>query len=106
MSIRASRILRSSTWSNGSGKSGSQRCRTRYDFHSQLAGFLESLPIVHQVNRLQGSTWDTVLIRALYFAEHLNRFEVAVQGLASGSNAAAQLGYGHARLLLEVHLFP
>ncbi|RMY02353.1 hypothetical protein D0868_08011 [Hortaea werneckii] len=50
----------------------------------------------------KGSTWDTVLIRALYFADHLHGFENAVQGFASGSNAAAQLGYGHAKLLLEL----
>ncbi|KAI7582373.1 hypothetical protein KC346_g18433, partial [Hortaea werneckii] len=50
----------------------------------------------------KGSTWDTVLIRALYFADHLHGFENAVQGFASGSNAAAQLGYGHTKLLLEL----
>ena len=50
----------------------------------------------------KGSKWDTVLIRALYFADNLHGFGSAVQGFASGSNAAAQLGYGHAKLLLEV----
>ncbi|KAF2771716.1 hypothetical protein EJ03DRAFT_289185 [Teratosphaeria nubilosa] len=50
----------------------------------------------------KGSQWDTVLIRALYFAERLHGFESAVQGLATGVTAAAQLGYGHARLLLEL----
>lgn len=50
----------------------------------------------------KGSAWDTVLIRALYFAEHLHSFEKALQGFAGGSNTAAQLGYGHTRILLEV----
>lgn len=50
----------------------------------------------------KGSKWDKVLIRALYFAEQLHGFESAIQGFALESNAAAQLGYGHARLLLEV----
>jgi len=50
----------------------------------------------------KGSRWDTALIRAIYFADKLQKFESSVQGFASGSNAAAQLGYGHVRLLLEV----
>lgn len=50
----------------------------------------------------KGSRWDTVLIRALYFAEQLHGFETAVQDVAYNTRPAAQMGYGHARLLLEV----
>ncbi|OCL11089.1 hypothetical protein AOQ84DRAFT_425240 [Glonium stellatum] len=50
----------------------------------------------------KGSTWDKVLIRAQYFAEQLHAFEVAIQGFALDSNTASQIGYGHARLLLEL----
>jgi hypothetical protein len=50
----------------------------------------------------QGSTWDTVLIRALYVAERLHKFETAIQGFAHGTNAAAELAYSHMRLLLEL----
>lgn len=50
----------------------------------------------------KGSRWDKVLIRALYFAEQLNDFDHAIQGFALDSQAAAAVGYGHARLLLEV----
>ncbi|EME41438.1 hypothetical protein DOTSEDRAFT_46432 [Dothistroma septosporum NZE10] len=50
----------------------------------------------------KGSRWDTVLIRALYFAERLHGFETTLKGHAADSDAAAQLGYGHARLLLEL----
>jgi hypothetical protein len=50
----------------------------------------------------KGSRWDRVLIRALYFAEQLHNFDTAIQGFALDSNAAASLGYGHARLLLEL----
>ncbi|KAF2727980.1 hypothetical protein EJ04DRAFT_450238 [Polyplosphaeria fusca] len=50
----------------------------------------------------KGSRWDKVLIRALYFAEQLHNFESAIQGFAVDSGAAAALGYGHARLLLEL----
>lgn len=50
----------------------------------------------------KGSRWDRVLIRAQYFAEQLHHFDVAIQGFALDSSAAAELGYGHARLLLEV----
>jgi hypothetical protein len=50
----------------------------------------------------QGSTWDTVLIRALYVAERLHKFETAIQGFAHGTNAAAELAYSHIRLLLEL----
>jgi hypothetical protein len=53
----------------------------------------------------QGSRWDRVLIRALYFAEQLHRFDTAIQGFAIDSNTAAALGYGHAKLLLEVRTF-
>lgn len=49
----------------------------------------------------QGSTWDTVLIRALYVAERLHKFETAIQGFAQGTNVAAELAYSHIRLLLE-----
>jgi hypothetical protein len=42
------------------------------------------------------------LIRALYFAEQLHKFEQAVQSFALDSSAAAAVGYGHAQLLLEV----
>jgi hypothetical protein len=50
----------------------------------------------------QGSTWDTVLIHALYVAERLHKFETAIQGFAHGTNAAAELAYSHLRLLLEL----
>jgi len=50
----------------------------------------------------KGSRWDKVLIRALYFAEQLHRFDVAIQGFALDSSAAAAIGYGHAQLLLEI----
>jgi hypothetical protein len=50
----------------------------------------------------KGSKWDKVLIRALYFAEQLHNFDTAIQSFAIDSGAAAALGYGHARLLLEV----
>jgi hypothetical protein len=50
----------------------------------------------------KGSRWDRVLIRAQYFAEKLHHFDVAIQSFALDSNVAAELGYGHARLLLEV----
>jgi hypothetical protein len=50
----------------------------------------------------KGSRWDKVLIRALYFAEQLHGFEKAAQDIAFDSTAVAQLGYGHARLLLQV----
>lgn len=50
----------------------------------------------------QGSTWDTVLIRSLYVAERLHKFETAIQGFASGTTAAAEVAYSHIRLLLEL----
>ena len=50
----------------------------------------------------KGSRWDKVLIRALYFAEQLHDFDQAIQSFALDSQAAAAVGYGHARLLLEV----
>lgn len=50
----------------------------------------------------KGSKWDTVLIRALYFAERLHGFETALAGRAVDIEQASQLGYGHIRLLLEV----
>jgi len=50
----------------------------------------------------KGSRWDRVLIRATYFAEQLNNFDSAIKGFTLNSNAAASLGYSHARLLLEV----
>lgn len=50
----------------------------------------------------KGSKWDTVLIRALYFAERLHGFETALTGHALDVEPASQLGYGHIRLLLEV----
>lgn len=50
----------------------------------------------------KGSRWDTVLIRALYFAERLHGFETGLKAHASESEHAAHLGYGHIRLLLEV----
>jgi hypothetical protein len=53
----------------------------------------------------KGSKWDKVLIRALYFAEQLHNFDTAIRGYAVDSGAAAALGYGHARLLLEVRLY-
>ncbi|KAI5360579.1 Putative AAA+ ATPase domain, tetratricopeptide-like helical domain superfamily [Septoria linicola] len=56
---------------------------------------LQSLP--HK-----GSRWDTVLIRALYFAERLHGFELGLKAHASETEHAAHLGYGHIRLLLEL----
>lgn len=50
----------------------------------------------------KGSRWDTVLIRALYFAERQHEFETALKGHALDIEPAAHLGYGHTRLLLEV----
>jgi len=50
----------------------------------------------------KGSKWDTVLIRSLYFAERLHAFEAVLKGHALDSDLAAQLGYGHVRLLLEL----
>ncbi|KAF2261879.1 hypothetical protein CC78DRAFT_469263 [Lojkania enalia] len=50
----------------------------------------------------KGSRWDKVLIRALYFAEQLHKFDAAIKGFALDSSAAASLGYGHAQLLLEL----
>ncbi|KAH7383257.1 hypothetical protein BKA66DRAFT_417658 [Pyrenochaeta sp. MPI-SDFR-AT-0127] len=50
----------------------------------------------------KGSRWDKVLIRALYFAEQLHKFEQAIQSFALDSSAAAAIGYGHAQLLLEL----
>ena len=50
----------------------------------------------------KGSRWDRVLIRALFFAEQLHHFDSAVDAYALDSPAAAAMGYGHARLLLEV----
>lgn len=54
----------------------------------------------------KGSRWDKVLIRALYFAEQLHNFDQAIQSFALDSQAAAAVGYGHARLLLEVCILP
>jgi len=85
------------------------------------AGVHQSISNVSYVNLLEwirserlttlphkGSRWDKVLIRALYFAEQLHKFEQAVQSFAVDSSAAAAVGYGHARLLLEVrrHISP
>ncbi|CZT25011.1 related to NACHT domain protein [Ramularia collo-cygni] len=50
----------------------------------------------------KGSKWDTVLIRALYFAERLHGFETALTNHALDVEPASQLGYGHVRLLLEL----
>jgi hypothetical protein len=79
------------------------------------AGVYQSISDVSYVNFLEwiraerlttlphkGSRWDKVLIRALYFAEQLHSFDQAIQSFALDSQAAAAVGYGHARLLLEV----
>ncbi|PPJ58058.1 hypothetical protein CBER1_03847 [Cercospora berteroae] len=50
----------------------------------------------------KGSRWDTVLIRALYFAERLHGFETQLKAHASETEHAAHLGYGHIKLLLEL----
>ncbi|KXS96240.1 hypothetical protein AC579_6698 [Pseudocercospora musae] len=50
----------------------------------------------------KGSRWDTVLIRALYFTERLHGFESALKGHAVDSDHAAQIGYGHVKVLLEL----
>ena len=52
----------------------------------------------------KGSRWDRVLIRALYFAERLHEFNIAIQGFAVDSSNAVKLGFGHTQLLLEVYL--
>ncbi|KAF2628800.1 hypothetical protein BU25DRAFT_365743 [Macroventuria anomochaeta] len=79
------------------------------------AGVHQSISDVSYVNFLEwiraerlttlphkGSRWDKVLIRALYFAEQLHNFDQAIQSFALDSQAAAAVGYGHARLLLEL----
>jgi hypothetical protein len=79
------------------------------------AGVYQSISDVSYVNFLEwirserlttlphkGSRWDKVLIRALYFAEQLHSFDQAIQSFALDSSAAAAVGYGHARFLLEV----
>ncbi|KAH8730903.1 hypothetical protein GQ44DRAFT_672903 [Phaeosphaeriaceae sp. PMI808] len=79
------------------------------------AGVYQSVSNVSYVNFLEwirserlttlphkGSRWDKVLIRALYFAEQLHKFEQAVQSFALDSSSAASVGYGHAQLLLEL----
>jgi hypothetical protein len=50
----------------------------------------------------KGSRWDKVLIRSVYFAEQLHKFDQAIQGFALESGAAATIGFGHAQLLLEL----
>lgn len=50
----------------------------------------------------KGSRWDKVLIRAQHFAEQLNGFDAAIRAFAVDSSTAAEIGYGHAKLLLEV----
>jgi hypothetical protein len=50
----------------------------------------------------KGSRWDKVLIRGLYFAEQLHKFDEAIQTFAVDSHAAASIGYAHAQLLLSV----
>lgn len=69
-------------------------------------GFIQLVEWI-RTERLQtlphkGSKWDTVLIRALYFAERLHGFETALTGHALDVEPASQIGYGHIRLLLEV----
>lgn len=79
------------------------------------AGIQQSISDVSYVNFLEwirserlttlphkGSRWDKVLIRALYFAEQLHNFDEAISGFVLDTSAAAAVGYGHARLLLEV----
>lgn len=58
---------------------------------------LQSLP--HK-----GSKWDKVLIRALYFAEQQHNFEGIMKSFGAESTAAANIGYGFCKLLLEVNL--
>jgi hypothetical protein len=50
----------------------------------------------------KGSRWDKVLIRALYFAEQLHKFDQAIKEFAVDSGTAAAIGFGHAQLLLEL----
>lgn len=71
-------------------------------------GFIQLVEWI-RTERLQtlphkGSKWDTVLIRALYFAERLHGFETALSGHALEVESACQLGYGHIRILLEVRV--
>ena len=50
----------------------------------------------------KGSRWDTVLIRAIYFAERLHAFESVLRRYGAESDVATQLAYGHVQLLLEL----
>ena len=49
----------------------------------------------------EGSMWDKVLSLARYFVEQMNKSEAAIGDLALDSTAA-QMGYKHTQLLLEV----
>ncbi|CAI6335559.1 unnamed protein product [Periconia digitata] len=70
---------------------------------TSFVGFLEWIK-TERLTTLphKGSRWDRVLVRALYFSEQLHRFDTAIQSFALNSNAAASIGYSHARLLLEL----
>lgn len=83
------------------------------------AGVYHSISEVSYVNFLEwiraerlttlphkGSRWDKVLIRALFFAEQLHKFDQAIQAYAVDSSVAAAIGYGHAQLLLSVRCAP
>ena len=50
----------------------------------------------------KGGKWDKVLIRALYFAEQQYGFEKMMKSFGAEDNAAANLGYGYCKLLLEL----
>lgn len=45
---------------------------------------------------------DTVLIRALYFAERQYGFEKIMKSFGSEDSGTANLAYGYCKLLLEV----
>jgi hypothetical protein len=65
-------------------------------------GFLEWIRAERLTTLPQkGSRWDKVLIRALYFAEQLHNFDIAIRGFALDSTVAAAIGYGYSQLLLE-----
>lgn len=73
---------------------------------AQKVSFLDLVQWI-RTERLQslphkGSKWDSVLIRALYFAERLHDFEVALKPHALETEEAGHIGYGHLKMLLEV----
>ena len=77
---------------------------------AEKVGFIDLVQWIRD-ERLQtlphkGSKWDSVLIRALYFAERLHGFEVALEPQALDVEQAGHIGYGHMKMLLEVSTTP